>query len=470
MPSATLSSKKPAVATNKSNMTTTKLEANTMDKMGLPRGVWTSDAGSMACETAKTRWPKIVKKMAETVETASRGAQPGSPEHVESENIRQNILAIRQEIIRNDGLSPIDLAGAADEQGYNGSLDTSPQLTWQAAPWLFAECYLYRRVQAIFSASEHWTSFDVFETQKEDSLLASQKAVEGICKLYAHETQQSGGGDAQYMRFIEMLQTALWGNATDLSLISEASSTEISALQEQSTFASARSRIVDDDSAAVWSYLRSSAFQDSKRTIDIVLDNAGFELLTDLVFALYLLDQGLAKTIRLHTKLFSWFVSDAMPKDIQYLMNALKSSETFPRRQYVDPLVKGLQHALDAGKIEIVQHWFWTSHCSFWELPTKAGDLKEQLAASDLVIFKGDLNYRKLTYDGLWPHTTPFEDALGPLGRQSGIKVLALRTNKADVCVGLESEEQVRKLDQACPDEGWVRNGKYAVVSFSDGR
>lgn len=427
----------------------------------------------MAADTAQHRWARIVKKMAETVESACSDVDHGMQKRVEGEKIRQEILLIRKEILHNDQLPPVNLHGDPDEQWYNKQLGAGSRLSWQASPWLFAECYLYRRVQALFSASVFWTTFDVFKAQKDDSLLASQKAVEGLCRLYVqgigHNASETESADASYLGFVEALQSALWGNAIDLSLLSEPSTTEISALQEHSTFAAARSRIVDDDTSHVWSYIQSTAFRNGTGRVDIVLDNAGFELLTDLVLALYLLDQGIAQTVQLHAKPFPWFVSDVTPTDLPSLLRMLRSSNAFPVRQFVDPFMIRLEHALSSGGITIVQHWFWTTGSSFWEMPTRARDLRDQLASSDLVIFKGDLNYRKLTYDGLWPHATPFEDALGPLGRGSGIKILALRTNKADVCVGLESDGQVRLLDEAFPDKGWVRNGKHAVISFSSG-
>lgn len=102
--------------------------------------------------------------------------------------------------------------------------------------------------------------------------------------------------------------------------------------------------------------------------------------------------------------------------------------------------------------------------------PCIAPELFDHLRQSSLVISKRDLNYRKLTADGQWPYTTPFKTALGRIGEGSGLRVLTLRTNEADVCVGISDEAKVARLEKEAPNAAWVKNGKYAVISFDDGR
>lgn len=88
-------------------------------------------------------------------------------------------------------------------------------------------------------------------------------------------------------------------------------------------------------------------------------------------------------------------------------------------------------------------------------------ELLQDLSQSELVIFKGDLNYRKLTWDAQWPRTTPFKTALEQLAGE--INVLSLRTCKADVCVDLpEGKEEA--LNKEAPN--WPFSGSYGVVSF----
>ena len=74
-----------------------------------------------------------------------------------------------------------------------------------------------------------------------------------------------------------------------------------------------------------------------------------------------------------------------------------------------------------------------------------------------------------------WPASTPFTEAIGPLGPSSGLRVLALRTCKADVVVGLPEgkDEEIRATEGGGADSGareWAWSGRWAVVQFSDGK
>jgi hypothetical protein len=58
------------------------------------------------------------------------------------------------------------------------------------------------------------------------------------------------------------------------------------------------------------------------------------------------------------------------------------------------------------GKLVLRPNTFWTEGGSFWRLPGTAKELHEDLKESELCIFKGDLNYRKLTGDVSLPPIT----------------------------------------------------------------
>jgi hypothetical protein len=162
-----------------------------------------------------------------------------------------------------------------------------------------------------------------------------------------------------------------------------------------------------------------------------------------------------------------------MPHDMDVLLSALADTALFPDAKHpsVRALTERLSDCYKNGLVSFAEHPFWTTGFDFQEMPAVAPELHQDLLESTLVIFKGDLNYRKLVRDANWPHTLPFKQAIGPLRRGrdgGGIKILALRTNKADVCVGL-SKETLERVENEAPGKAWVRNGKYAVISFSDG-
>lgn len=83
--------------------------------------------------------------------------------------------------------------------------------------------------------------------------------------------------------FYELAQVALWGNATDLSLLSGLSHADIQALQKTGKAAqeAAQHLILQNDLEQTWKCL--SSLRGSR--IDLVLDNAGFELHGDLILA-----------------------------------------------------------------------------------------------------------------------------------------------------------------------------------------
>lgn len=75
----------------------------------------------------------------------------------------------------------------------------------------------------------------------------------------------------------------------------------------------------------------------------------------------------------------------------------------------------------------------------------------------------------------MWDPTTSFGEAIGPLGPGSGVRVLVLRTCKADVVVGLRpgEDQALRAQEGGGGDSGarkWAWSGKWAVVSICDGK
>ncbi len=381
-------------------------------------------------------------------------------------------------MLENAVLEPIPQDGRPDIEPYNDEFKTLKGRTWLAAPWLYTECYMYRLIHTYFTLStQFWHSYDMFATSKRSSLVGSKKGTIELVKRFRGVLEAIGhkhdvDEETQKAVFEEMIQISLWGNATDLSLLTSLSVEELNSRQGKAVRESNRQNIVVDDTEQVWSLLsrlRSSGFSSD---IHIVLDNAGFELLTDLVLASYLIESGFAKKVVLHGKRMPWFVSDVMPEDLNYLIEGFANGTIY---EDIDPADnhelqeagknwKGLMHS---DRLEFRAELFWTTQHPFGRMPVVEPGLFDDLADADLVVYKGDLNYRKLTYDGMWPHDTLFREALGPLAEKHGgmgVRSLVLRTAKADVCVGLKKGQ-----DEGF-EEGWTRNGKYAMVSYWDAK
>lgn len=223
--------------------------------------------------------------------------------------------------------------------------------------------------------------------------------------------------EAEKLLFSEMCEICLWGNATDLSLLTSLTYEDIQKLQGADARKASQKNIIVNDMDAAFDVLRNArkTKKNQERRVDIVLDNAGFELFVDLILAGYLLSADLATTVVLHPKTIPWFVSDVIPKDFSDLLNALYDPQAFytapdDTGKTYEPLsdreveeVKFLfsqwSHFHAEGKLVLRPHRFWTTPGSYWRLPTTAPELFEDLKQSELVLFKGDLNYRKLTGD-----------------------------------------------------------------------
>ncbi|KAM0747738.1 DUF89-domain-containing protein [Meredithblackwellia eburnea MCA 4105] len=332
---------------------------------------------------------------------------------------------------------------------------------WKSAPWLFAEALHYRRLHECFSVSKYWKTYDVFFRQKCETFSRSGDAVFELSTRFADpwvidekiKNDPAKLLEAKKLLFHELTQVCLWGNSTDLSLLINMTEDDIKKLQSTGgdNLAATEKNILGNHLPALWDLVSSPNFSKGEGgRIDFVLDNAGFELYCDLVQ-----------------------VSDVTTQDFQWLINSMCYGHLFPDHSEEDMaslrlLGERWKQYVKEGKFVYEQHAFWITGFAFWHLKSEAPDLFLHLSESDLVIFKGDLNHRKLTYDGHTPSNTPFDQAIGPLATEAGAPpVASLRTVKSDVVVGLP-DGVADRLDKEEP--GWKISGKYAVVLLSPGR
>ncbi|KAK4501453.1 hypothetical protein PRZ48_007262 [Zasmidium cellare] len=468
----------------------------------------TSDPTSFAWTSARERWPVILTGAIDDLHKAVSN-EKDSEKQEEGKKITSGLATLKYELQHNRQLTPLQDDGASDIAAYNKELEQRGNPKWHDVAWLYAECYLYRRMATLFKLSKHWKNYDVFSKQKMSTFRSSRPAVLELAARYNDLTKQLQSNEsalgsaseeeretAEKLLFVEMCEVCLWGNATDLSLLTNLSYDDIQKLQGKDARKANEDKIIVNNFPEAFASLQKSKKAGAKeRRVDIVLDNAGFELFVDLILAGYLLQAGLATNIVLHPKNIPWFVSDVIPKDFSDLLNVLVGAKDFYETPSDDDKARGftppklsekessdLQALFEnwsslyaEGKIVLRPNVFWTEGGSYWRLPKTAPSLYEDLKESELVIFKGDLNYRKLTGDAMWDPATPFNEAIGPMGPKSGVRVLALRTCKADVVVGLPNglDEKLRGLEGGGGDSGarkWAWSGKWAVVSFCDGK
>lgn len=341
--------------------------------------------------------------------------------------------------------------------------------TWFTGTWLFNECYLYRRIAEIFYNTRHWTNYDCFERQKNETFRGSYSAVYDLARKMPDIIQPMAEEKLEIV-YNELIQVCLWGNATDLSLLTNMSQEDIKRLQaiEKDHLAKRRQFILVDDTNKLWEKIKTL----NEGRVDFVLDNSGFEVYVDMVFADWLLQSKKAKKVVFNCKSMPWFVSDVMPKDMPMLIDNCLNPDFFPdtqsqeNRNALETMALRWKGYIESGQLVVRADDFWCYGLSYWYMSSEAPELFNDMKQSDLVIYKGDLNYRKLVFDCDWPVTTPFSEAIGPSMANDFTNIIALRTNKADPIVGLSEETKVDIENRATRQE-WRFSGKYAVVEYN---
>lgn len=368
--------------------------------------------------------------------TVSKLDETQEPEKVaEGKRIIEQFSELKYEVQHNRALTPVPEDGFSEETAaYNKEIEQRGNPTWLDVTWLFAECYMYRRISTFFTLTKHWKSFDVFFDQKNDTFRTSRNAVFELASRYKELVHQLRADkdkthdvEAEKLLFAEMCEICLWGNATDLSLLTNLTYEDIQKLQGSEARKAAEKNILVNHLPRAFEVLKKAQADGKKeRRVDFVLDNAGFELYVDLVLAGYLLSSGLATQVVLRPKSIPWFVSDVLPTDFAAILNQIQNSKSFFETPTEDEKAQDKTPAPvaaeDAANMDFLfQEWaqfhaegqlilrpnrYWTRGGSFWRLPAEAPELHEDLKPAELIIFKGDLNYRKLTGDV----STPLDD------------------------------------------------------------
>ncbi|XP_043238534.1 damage-control phosphatase ARMT1-like [Amphibalanus amphitrite] len=421
--------------------------------------------GSWPYVTVSQRMVSILRSVVDTVSrdapALTEEAQPGGQEGVQ-QALRQ-LEQLLQSLTADGPLTP--LTGSADDvtmwnevlKAVTAASKDGRAPHWHSGEWLYVECYMYRKICDILETNGVSKKYDFFHAQKAESFESSIKAAYDLSvwtlgdvfsgtKLSPTRVQEA---------FQNLMLVCLWGNKNDLSLSGGRQvSQDESPLSQLPILAQF---LLVDDHQRVLSYLSDLRKQQRDIRVDFVCDNASFELFSDLCLADFLCAYLLANRVTFHVKALPWFVSDTTRPDVAWLLKRMQRDRQGPA---LPALAARWKQRFDAGQWSLASDPFWTSPFPFRRMRQEAASLYRQLENADLVIVKGDLNYRKLVGDRRWPLQTPLCRAMEGF---HPAPVAALRVLKADLAAGLP-RAAVRRAQQMDPD--WMTGGRFAVIQF----
>lgn len=473
----------------------------------LPPQLSAKDPASFAYTTIKDRLPVIVVKTIDFFyrqkkELHKYGGtidEPTENELAEIEQDAKNVIPaltkLRKELETNKSVElltkrdlPADLAYFNDDVDlWNQAMEENKfedgQLpTYFNSPWLLVESYIYRKIKDICLDTKHLRMFDPFVEQKQAACKASLKQMnivadhlnqvdKKVCDASNHSHPN------ERTEFLMFLQLALWANRSDLSL-SAGSADNVTSHELVSDIKKSlddlQENILCDNMSDVW--FKAQAIKDKVRAgtrgddkpiyVDLVADNSGYEIFVDLCLVHYLTLMFCPVSLgssgvrfRFHLKRMPWYVSDTMRQDITWLLNYMAEHET------MKDLAEKWRSHIESGFWEIHDHRFWTFPHDFSAMSSVASDLYQTLQQSSLIIIKGDLNYRKLTGDRKWHILTPFREALRGF---APAPLVALRTAKADVVVGIEDVNIYAKINNNELPRNWMISGEFGLIQYYD--
>jgi uncharacterized protein with ATP-grasp and redox domains len=396
-------------------------------KLPLPLPLFGSEVGSFTEFTVTQRMPAIARRII--------------TENNFSYSINSKLEQLAQELLSGN-LYLFDDDSGSDFAAWAKYLKPYIGQRWLDVPWFVVETYFYRLILAItnyFTPGEY--QIDPFAVQKQQGLEASFDSIARLCQQvnkWLDSSQQEAA--TQEKALFSLLNFALWGNRVDLSLWSafedDRSRFDIQAQQ---------AHILVNDAANVIKI-------NTGKRIDFVIDNAGFELLCDLCLVDFLLGSGRTQKIKLHLKLHPTFVSDATIKDVYQTIDFFIASSNSD----VVSFANRLQEYIKSNRLVLSDDYFWTSPLPFWEIPES---LKSDLENANLIVIKGDANYRRLLGDRHWDFTTNIADIICYLPAP----MVALRTLKSEVLAGIKPEVMTQ-VAQA--DADWLTNGQWGVIQL----
>lgn len=377
------------------------------------QSIRTDSSNPFANYTMRERLPEVVQSVIDNNPTYS-------------EAILQELSRLKKDIVRDAPL-PSPEPDWWDFAEWQYHRQQHKGATWLNTEWMFAETYLYRCIMHI---TRYWEfGCDPFQSIKYQALTEDT-----VKKVLSAGFSLSGPEEERFAGFIGL---SLWGNRMDLSYkTSMAHGTEL---------------LDEDDLLINQTEEAYTTVREKSGDIHLVTDNTGSELIADLMLADFFIRSCDATTV-LHVKFYPTYVSDATPKDV---VLAVEQMITQPKA-HIKSLGKRLRGHLTEKRLRLVPHPFWNSPGFLFNLPDNLASL---FSTARLVMFKGDLNYRRMVKDAILPTTLSFSETAAYFPSP----VLMLRCLKSDPIVGLPSGK-AEQLDTI--DTQWRTNGKRGIIQF----
>ncbi|XP_017096740.2 damage-control phosphatase ARMT1 [Drosophila bipectinata] len=313
---------------------------------------------------------------------------------------------------------------------------------------LHSECYLHRKLYSFVENSIFLKSYDFFAKVKEQTLI---DCMNDILDLTKHTRRSDNSVEV----FADLLKINMWSNSVS-SDPQEAMKQNFKVLQD---VGATDENIVVNDAVEIWNCFDNKK-QKKLKQVDVILDNTGYELFSDFVLAEYIIEKDLASKVRFHVKAHPWFVTDVTERDFRWTLQYLSQHADY----MISLMGKKFLQFLEEGKFELAPiSRFWTSPHAFYNMLQTDPDLYALLQQSKLVIFKGDLNYRKLLQDVCWNSSQETSTCLRGF---LPTNICMLRRVKSEIICGLKEG-----VDQALSkkDPHWKVSGNYGVIQFVDG-
>ncbi|MCO1655756.1 ARMT1-like domain-containing protein [Pseudonocardia humida] len=311
---------------------------------------------------------------------------------------------------------------------------------WDEVPLLWAETFFHRRLLAAvdFFVPGPWHWLDPF------AHLKTAQLVDPLLQAELAELDWVTDVDPD-RRARALLMAAVRGARADLGVAAHSARFGPDGAADEPD-----PTLVVDDSAALWELLAAGP-----AVVCLVVDNAGRELLADLLLVDELLESGRAGEVLLHVRPVPFHVVDATASDVAAALRRLGDAGG-----YAATAARRLREAFRGGRIRLRTSWFHVGPLGF---DAMAGELAADVSGAGLTILKGDLNYRRLVGDRAWPPGTGLAHATAHLPGP----VVALRTLESEVVVGVP-EARTAELDRRAPD--WRIAGTHALVQLVPGR